>query len=160
MTDLDRSSSAGAIAKLEREQLSASTGFLLARVGAEARRRWAEMLGLHDLTAHDFATLLMLDNYQGRSQQEISRMTGVDPRNAVAIFDRLTRRRLMDRNPDPADRRRRQLRLTPAGRRLLQRLRRDGEQLERDMLAGLDAHQQQHLHELLAALYTTLIHNA
>lgn len=134
------------------EALYASTGFLLAMVGAESRRRFVQSLAGWDLRPSHYGTLMALSERGAMSQRELGRMIGVDPRNLVAIIDLLEARRLAERQPDAADRRRRAIRLTPAGGELLEELRRGGEALEREMLAPLAPEERATLRTLLLRL--------
>ena len=139
--------------------LLASSGYLLARVGAQSRRRWARMLTEHGLSPSHFGLLMALDQLGTTSQQQLSHAIGLDPRNAVPLLDTLQQHGLLHRQPDPNDRRRHALTLTPTGAALLQRLRRDGEDLERQMLACLDPDERAALHQLLLKLYHAMRHN-
>jgi DNA-binding MarR family transcriptional regulator len=133
-----------------------SSGYLLARIGAESRRRWRQMLADHELAEHDFGVLMVLDQAGSQSQVRLSQILGIDPRNAVAVLDRLEHRSLVDRTQDPADRRRHAVRLTRAGRHLMATLRRDGETTELSMLAGLNVAERASLHRLLIKLLATM----
>jgi DNA-binding MarR family transcriptional regulator len=84
-------------------------------------------------------------------------LVGIDPRNAVPVIDLLHQQGLIQRTSDPADRRRRAIRLTPAGQTLLTDLRQAADAIEHDMLKGLDDHQQAILHRLLLTLFETTI---
>ena len=141
----------------EPADLRSSTGYLLARLGAESRRRWARMLADHGLTPHHFGMLMTLDQLGVTHQRRLSELVGIDPRNAVPVIDLLHRRGLIQRTSDPADRRRRAIRLTPAGQRLLNDLRQAADTVEHDMLKGLDDHQQAILHRLLLTLFEATI---
>lgn len=135
------------------EHLAASpTGFLLARLGTETRRRWARMLATHQLTPHHFGALMALAHLGTAAQHQVGDLIGVDPRNTVAVIEPLHRRGLVDRGTDLADRRRHLLSLTAEGAALLTRLRAEADAVEEEMLAGLSARQRAELHALLAAL--------
>jgi MarR family transcriptional regulator, lower aerobic nicotinate degradation pathway regulator len=140
----------------EPEALLGSTGYLLARVGMESRRSWGRMLVERGLTPHHYAVLMALDQRGAISQQELSRLVGIDPRNAVPVIDALERRDLIARGVDTADRRRHAVRLTPTGRTTLDELRQAGDQLEREFLSGLSASEQRTLHALLRKLLAGL----
>jgi DNA-binding MarR family transcriptional regulator len=131
----------------------ASSGYLLARVGAQSRRLWARMLTDHGLTPGHFGVLMSLDLLGTASQQELSRSVGLDPRNAVPVIDALQQRGLLERRPDPTDRRRYAVTLTPAGTQLMKKLRHDGEELEREMLGCLSAGERRTLQRLLTKLH-------
>jgi DNA-binding MarR family transcriptional regulator len=150
--------SAGEPAEVELgdEGFLASSGYLLARIGVESRRRWRHMLAEHGLGEHGFGVLMALDQVGPRSQQELSRILGIDPRNAVAVLDGLEDRSLVERAPDLTDRRRHAVGLTPAGRSLLEGLRVDGASTEQEMLAGLSGAERIDLHRLLVKLLATM----
>jgi DNA-binding MarR family transcriptional regulator len=136
--------------------LLASCGFLLARLGAESRRRFTRFLTEHELAMHDFSVLLVLGEHGALPQQRLSRMIGIDPRNAVPIIDSLEARLLVERRPDSEDRRRYAVALTAAGRRLMERLGESGAHLEAEMLEPLSRAEQATLRQLLQKLMTTL----
>ncbi len=133
--------------------LEASTGYLLARVGSDSRRRWARTLLEEDLTPHHYSALIALDQLGAMSQQQLSHLVGIDPRNAVPVIDQLQTRGLVARNPDPTDRRRHAVTLTATGRRLLTRLRRAAEEAEERLLTPLTTTERRTLHALLTKLF-------
>ncbi|GAB3986024.1 MarR family transcriptional regulator [Actinoallomurus acanthiterrae] len=134
-------------------ELRAGTGYLLARLGAESRRRWARMLAEHGMTPHHYGALMTLDNLKTTHQQRLAELIGVDPRNAVSVVDFLERQGLIERTRDPADRRRHTIALTAEGRTVINGLRSTGESIERDMLDGLTDDEQAALHVLLHRLF-------
>src|SRR6266508_1514254 len=140
----------------EPAELTASTGYLLARAGAESRRAWARMLSEHGLTPHHYGVLMVLSQVAAASQQQLSRAVGVDPRNAVPVIDLLQQRSLVERRPDPADRRRHAVALTPTGQAAIEELRRAGEQVEQRLLDCLTAAERTGLHRMLRKLLTAL----
>jgi len=139
------------------DELQASTGYLLAWVGAESRRRWSRMLLDRDLTPHHFGVLMSLEQLGAASQQQLSRLVGVDPRNAVPLIDLLEERGLIARAPDPEDRRRYAVSLTTTGRSTLTELRHAADEVEVEMLKHLDPAERRCLHDALTKLFTELI---
>jgi DNA-binding MarR family transcriptional regulator len=133
--------------------LTASSGYLLARIGAESRRRWARMLAEQDLTPHHFGILTALDTGGPTYQQRLAEVIGVDRRNAVAVAGALERRGLLRREPDAENQRRYVVTLTSAGRSALDAVRGTGETLEAELLAPLTAREQATLHRLLEKLF-------
>jgi DNA-binding MarR family transcriptional regulator len=140
--------------------LRSSTGYLLARLGAESRRRWARMLADHGLTPHHFGVLMTLDHLGVTHQRRLSELVGVDPRNAVPLIDLLEQRGLIQRTSDPGDRRRRAIALTPPGQAMLHQLRQAADAVEADLLKDLDDRQQATLHRLLLTLFEATIGQA
>jgi DNA-binding MarR family transcriptional regulator len=114
------------------------------------------MLAEHDLTPHHFGMLMVLDQVGAASQQQLSRAVGVDPRNAVPVIDALQQRHLVERQPDPTDRRRHAVALTPAGREAIDDLRRAGEQVEQHLLDCLTPTERAGLHRTLRKLLSAL----
>jgi len=136
--------------------LEASTGYLLARVGRESRRRWARTLTDLDLTPHQYSALMALDQLGAMSQQTLSRRVGIDPRNAGPVIDSLDAAGLIDRTPDPTNRRRYAVTLTGTGHTVVTELQHTAQDTERQLLAPLTAAEHRNLHELLSKLFTVI----
>jgi DNA-binding MarR family transcriptional regulator len=103
---------------------------------AEMRRQGASGLSLPQFRALGF-----LQREPGASLSAVAEHLGVSRSTASAIADRLVRAGLVDRAPDPAERRRVALTLTPAGADLLARARAATRTLVADRLARLSAAQ-------------------
>lgn len=133
-----------------------STGYLLSRVGALARRNWSRMLAERNLTPHHYGTLMTLAEVGPLGQQQLSELIGIDPRNVVPIIDQVVDRGLLAREIDPADRRRRVLTLTDTGRDVVEDLHRSGTTMEQDFLRALSTTEQETLHRTLLRLLDTV----
>lgn len=136
--------------------LESSTGYLLARVGTESRRRWARTLVELNLTPHHYSALMALGHEGAMSQHQLSRHVGIDPRNAVPVIDQLESAGLVDRKPDLTDRRRYAVTLTGAGTAVIGELRHLALDAERELLAPLTAAEHQTLHGLLTRLFRAI----
>jgi DNA-binding MarR family transcriptional regulator len=137
-------------------QLTESNGFLIAALGQESRRRFIAHINRWDLGWPHQSVLGALLNAGPdgvTSQKRLSAFVHVDPRNLVAILDTLEERKLVERAPNPQDRRSYGVALTQSGVRLARELRAASEQLERDFFACLSQSEQKSLHELLLKLY-------
>jgi MarR family transcriptional regulator, lower aerobic nicotinate degradation pathway regulator len=143
-------------ASKEPQTLLASSGFLLARLGMESRRRFVRMMREHKLTTHHFGLLLALGEHGTLPQQHLGRIMGVDARNAVPIIDELERRKLIERKPNSRDRRRYDVSVTANGRRIMRRLRLAGAELEQEMLKPLGDAERASLHRLLLKVFTEM----
>lgn len=121
-------------------------------VGADSRRRFAQALAKWDLRPSQFGALMSLAELGSTSQHELGRLMGVDPRNLVPILDLLEKRRLLERKPNPKDRRRHSVKLTATGRSLLTELQKTGVAVEREMLSELSRGEQRTLRQLLLKL--------
>lgn len=137
------------------QALLSSTGFLLARLGSESRKRFTRGLAKHGLRPSHYGVLMAIAEIGMTSQQHLAEIIGVDPRNAVGVIDLLEERGLVERGVDPIDRRRHGITLTAHGRVLLGELRKESDELEREMVRGLDAAERELLHDLLLKLLPT-----
>jgi DNA-binding MarR family transcriptional regulator len=87
----------------------------LARALVEAER---PVLAAHAVSMWGYVVLSALADEPMRTQAALARAIGADKTRIIADLDELQARGLIEREPDPQDRRVRLLRLTPAGRRL------------------------------------------
>ena len=100
----------------------------------------------------DFAVLAALEEHGPLSQAEIGRRLGLDRNDVNGVVNRLQGRQQIDRQPDPADRRRNVVTLTATGRRYLAELQEHADAVQDELLAGLDADERRQLQSLLAKL--------
>src|SRR3984893_18408870 len=96
--------------------------FLLAQVGAYAATQFAERLTALQLSPPDAGILRLLRMAAGISQQELSAKLQIHPSRLVAILDNLEQRKLVERKPNPQDRRLYSLHLTKDGSEILERI--------------------------------------
>ena len=76
------------------------------------------ILAAHEVSMWGYAVLCTLREEPVRTQSALARAIGADKTRLIPVLDELQRRGLIEREPDPADRRVHLLRLTPAGRDL------------------------------------------
>jgi MarR family transcriptional regulator for hemolysin len=86
-----------------------------------------------------WVVLMRLDRSEGLKQSELAEILDLQPISLTRLLDRLADNGLIERRPDPNDRRANQLYLTPAARPLLEQLVELGRDLMDDVLAGLNA---------------------
>lgn len=72
----------------------------------------------HGLSMWAYSVLLALDERPLRTQAALAESIGADKTRIIGVLDDLQRRGLIERTPDPADRRARVLSLTAEGRRV------------------------------------------
>jgi DNA-binding MarR family transcriptional regulator len=106
---------------IDADKAPSSLAFLLSQVGIHAASQFAERLAKIDLQPPLFRILNLVDAAEGRSQQAIGEAIQVPPSRMVALVDELERRGLVERRPNPEDRRVRALYLTRKGRQKLAR---------------------------------------
>ncbi|BEL05095.1 MarR family transcriptional regulator [Actinoplanes sichuanensis] len=78
----------------------------------------APILEAHGLAMWAYAVLLNLDSEPVRTQNALADAIGADKTRIIRILDDLAARGLIERRPDPTDRRVRLLSITAEGRRL------------------------------------------
>lgn len=129
--------------------LGERTGYLLHRATMVLEAQFEQALRAIDLKARDFFVLAALTGDVPLSQQDLSRLLGLDPTTVVAAIDDLERRKYVERRRNPADRRRYNLVLTTAGRKALKQGERVAGETEDAVLGKLDATEKRQLNEIL-----------
>ncbi|MFC7585177.1 MarR family winged helix-turn-helix transcriptional regulator [Nonomuraea antimicrobica] len=87
-----------------------------------ANRIVDQALAQADVRRYHYFLLATLEEYGPASQATLGRRTGIDRSDMVAIVNDLAERQLLQRTPDPQDRRRNIITITPAGRTQLTHL--------------------------------------
>jgi DNA-binding MarR family transcriptional regulator len=126
--------------------------FLLSQVGVYSSRRFAQRIAAVDLDPPHFRILNIVDAAEGLAQQAIGETIEVPPSRMVALVDELERRDLIERRPDPADRRIRALYLTDEGRKRLARGRKVASEHEEELTLGMSAADRERLTALLRGI--------
>ena len=131
--------------------LDEHVGFILRQV---VQRHAAIFAGGMDneITATQWAALAKLRECGPLSQNQLGRLIVMDAATIKGVVDRLAARRLARTSPDPSDRRRYVVDLTPAGRDLVARLAPHAFAITAETLAPLDAQERERLLELLRKL--------
>lgn len=99
-----------------------------------------------------YAMLAALEEFGPASQAALGRQVGLDRSDVTAAVTALDERKLVERGPDPSDRRRNTVRITAAGRRHLASLDRLVASAQDELLAPLSASERRQLTALLARL--------
>ncbi len=99
--------------------LEDQVGYLLRRAHQRATAIFMSVMADSQLTPRQFAALVKISDLGAVSQNELGRLTAMDPATMQGVTRRLRQRGLISRGADPNDRRRMLLALTPAGERLL-----------------------------------------
>jgi len=89
-------------------------------------------------TRAQWAVLLRLERREGLKQSDLAEDLDIQPITLTRLVDRLCDNGLIERRPDPNDRRAKRLYLTPAARPLLERIDSQVEELAEKVLAGVD----------------------
>ena len=127
----------------------AEPAFLLAQLGTHAGLQFAERLKVLDLAPSDAGILRLLRISAGLSQQELSSRLGLHPSRLVAILDNLEKRELLERRPNPEDRRLYSLHLARGGEEVLEKIGKLAREHQEALLASLSREERQMLGTLL-----------
>jgi MarR family transcriptional regulator for hemolysin len=93
---------------------------------------------LYGMTRAQWGVLVRLDHSEGLKQSELAEILDLQPITLTRLLDRLAENGLIERRPDPNDRRANRLFLTPAARPVLERLADLGAEVMEAVLEGLD----------------------
>src|ERR1700756_2743542 len=72
------------------------------------------------MTRAKWAVLVRLDRFEGLKQGELAEMLDLQPISLTRLLDGLAENGLIERRPDPEDRRAKRLYITPAARPLIE----------------------------------------
>jgi MarR family transcriptional regulator, transcriptional regulator for hemolysin len=103
-----------------------------------------------------WAVLARLDRFEGLKQAELADMLDLQPISLTRLLDGLSNNGLIERRPDPEDRRAKRLYLTQAARPLLEQLSTLGEELTEEAFAGMDEAEEAVLLQRLGAIKENL----
>jgi DNA-binding MarR family transcriptional regulator len=126
----------------------------LLRVDADKRAR------AHDMTRAQWGILIWLERQPGITQKELSELLEVEPITVARLVDRLEARGMVERRPDPRDRRIWRLHLQPAAKPLLCDIARQRAEITRMVTTGLDDETIETLTGALLRMKLKLVHEA
>ncbi|HZL48675.1 MAG TPA: MarR family transcriptional regulator [Solirubrobacteraceae bacterium] len=126
-----------------------SVGFTLSSLGYAVARGFTQTLAPLDIEPRDFALLRALAASEGDSQQAIGERLGIPASRMVGFIDAHEARGLIERRPDPGDRRIHALHLTDAGRELLARAFAVAVAFEQELCGDLSSSEREQLLDLL-----------
>jgi DNA-binding MarR family transcriptional regulator len=125
------------------------TGYWVNRLGAAFRTEVDRELRGFDLTRRQVGMLHFIARSDRPTASELTRQMGVDSTAVTRMVDRLSDKGLVTRAPDPEDRRRHLLALTPEARALLPRLSKRARKVEGLLENGISGERLAVFHEVL-----------
>jgi DNA-binding MarR family transcriptional regulator len=137
------------------ERAPRSVGFLISQLGFFSSRRFTEALEPLGIGPRDFLLMRFVAASEGQSQQALAERLQVPPSRMVALVDHLEDAGLVERRPDPEDRRVRGLHLTRRGRGVLDRAAKIAIDYETQLCAGINREEREQLIDLLQRLQVT-----
>lgn len=126
--------------------------WLLTQTAGHAHRLLADGFSSVGARGYHYRLLATLEDFGPASQATLGRRTGIHVSDMVATINELADRELVERAPDPADRRRNVISLTDAGKQQLRRLEKRLTERQDELLAPLSTEERQRLAELLSRL--------
>jgi len=118
---------------MQREELGSLFGRIIRRLIAAER----PLLDGHGLSMWGYGVLSHLAKQSASNQLALATAIGYDKSRLIPLLDELEQDGLVVREQDPADRRNRRVRLTPAGKARLAAARADIQAMEDDLLGAL-----------------------
>jgi DNA-binding MarR family transcriptional regulator len=123
--------------------------FLLVQLGMEAARQFSAQLAPLGVEPRHAGMLLRLAANEGKAQQAVGELIGLNPTQMVFLVDELEGRGFVERRRNPEDRRSYALYLTPAGRDMLSKVHEAGRVHQARLGASLNESEQEQLAQLL-----------
>jgi MarR family transcriptional regulator, transcriptional regulator for hemolysin len=136
-----------------------NVGYLLKDVSRRYVARFERHAEEVSLTLMQCKVLLHLSRSEGASQVRLCELTDIEPMMMVRILDRMEADKLLERRPDPADRRARRLYLTRKATPILDEIDRIMEVTRNEVFAGVSKADREaflkvleHVHQNVCAL--------
>ncbi|MFJ9030511.1 MarR family winged helix-turn-helix transcriptional regulator [Streptomyces sp. NPDC102274] len=126
--------------------------WLLTQTATHAHRLVADGFSAVHARGYHYRLLATLEDFGPASQAGLSRRSGIHVSDIVGAINELADRELVERAPDPSDRRRNIISLTAAGKQRLRRLEKPLAECQDELLAPLSPEERQRLTELLSKL--------
>jgi DNA-binding MarR family transcriptional regulator len=130
--------------------------YLIKQLELAVRAHLDDLLRPHAITALQYTALTVLERRSDLTTAELARNSFVTDQTMADMITALSDRGLIVRHVDPTDRRRRVIRLTPAGEQLLDRFREPVAALEARMISVLGAGEADQLRHHLVTCHTAL----
>jgi len=127
-------------------------GFLMSDNSRLLRRAFDRKVREIGVTGPQARLLLTLNRAPGENQGFYAERLEVEPITLCRMADRLEEANMIERRPDPTDRRAWQLHLTDKSRKMVGRLQQKVDSVVDDMLAGLTAEERSEFSRLLAVI--------
>jgi len=127
-------------------------GFLLKEVSSRYVSRFEQRAQQMALTLPTCKVLAYLERNEGISQSRLAELTNIEPMAMVRIIDRMEADGLLERRPDPDDRRVRRLYLTPTSKPALDEIWRIGDLTRAETFAGISQAERDVFLDVLARL--------
>jgi MarR family transcriptional regulator, transcriptional regulator for hemolysin len=131
-------------------------GFLLKEVSRRYVNRFEVRAAEIPVNLAQAKALVRLEKNEGVSQARLAELAEVDPMTMVRILDRMEAEGLLERRPDPADRRARCLYLTAKAKPILSEIWRLSDEIRAEVFAGVSKVEREQFMTVLERLYDNI----
>lgn len=132
--------------------LEENIGHLLRRANQRHSAIFQDLIGTAQLTPTQFSVLAKLDEIYECSQNELGRLTGMDPATTQGVIKRLLDRAMVSRHALIGDRRRKLLRISSYGKKVITSSYENAHLITKKTLAALTIEEQNTLLRMLKKL--------
>jgi len=139
------------------QQFDRDLMLLLNDVARLLRTRFDQRARARGMTRAQWVILARVDAKPGLSQNELAALLEVEPISVGRLVDRLESRGLVERRPDPTDRRIRRLHLLPDAAPILEEITKAREVLGAELLEGVDPQIRSQMVDALLRMKNNLI---
>lgn len=115
----------------------APLAFLIHELARLMKRRFEDEARLQEITLPQWRALAHISNNDGMTQKALADAIDADPMTISGILDRLEKRGLIERHPDPTDNRAKLARVTAEGRKVVTTAREIGIAMYENALEGV-----------------------
>lgn len=136
--------------------MSDSLAFLISDVSRLMRRRFDERARAIGVTRAQWRTLTTLSRHEGINQGGLAELLEVEPITLCRMIDRLAEAGLVERRPDPGDRRAWLIFLTDKARPLIAQLRALADGMMELALGGVDETERASVFEIIGRIRNNL----
>ena len=139
-------------AQKEAKQFARSFSHLLKRAVQYSVHLYMDEVGKSGLTHRQFTELSAVDSFEGKSQTELVKVTGIDRSTLADLVSRLMAQGYLQRKRSKEDARTNAVRLTPLGKKMLKSSQVGADDIDRKLLAPFSATDRRTVTDCLASL--------
>ena len=136
---------------------SPNISFVLHDVARLLRKRFEQRARAFELTRAQWQVLACLSLHEGIHQNKLADLIEIMPITLARLLDKMQARGLIERRPDPTDRRAWLLYLTPKAHPIIEVMRSNGRKTREEAFTGLSADAQRQLLQTLCLIKSNLL---
>ncbi len=139
---------------------NSATGFLIHDVSRIRKKVVDQAVAPLGITRSQFWVLVNIARYggDGIAQTRLAHLMSVGKVSLGGLIDRMEANGILERLPDPVDRRAKKVFITPKGEKLLQKLQDVAERINKQIMKGITQEQNKILDDVLKTMKKNLLH--